>query len=246
MKNRNTNKIYRIYRYRKQQDDYCELKDISKYIIKYVLLLEDLDFYNHGAFDMQSMYYALINNIKGENLQGGSSITQQLVKNIYFSFEASYIRKIIELFLAIKFEKTLSKDEILELYLNIIYYDNGQYGIMNACKFYFNRKPSELTCNQAFFLARILPIVGIYNPLYHPKEFLNFRKNYIDDIHNDGKIPKAEYQEIFRHNETCLDEELCKPTKQTDKYNKPGPMINERFGPGQKESLLETTRKMQI
>ena len=74
MKNRNTNKIYRIYQSRKQQDDYCELKDISKYIIKYVLLLEDPSFFNHGAINIQSIYKAIQNNIKGGNIQGGSSI----------------------------------------------------------------------------------------------------------------------------------------------------------------------------
>lgn len=246
MKNRNMNNIYKIYQYRKQQDDYCELKDISKYIIKYILLLEDSDFYYHGAVNMQNTFKAIKNNIKGGNIQGGSSITQQLVKNIYFKFEINYIRKIKELLLAIKYEKILSKDEILELYLNIIYFGNGQYGITNACKFYFNKKPLEVTINQAFFLARILPISGIYNPLYHPKEFLKFRKNYINKIHNDGKITDAEYQDIFCHNETCLDEELCKPTKQTEKFNKPSPMINERFGPGQKESLLEITKRIQV
>ena len=246
MKNRNTNKIYRIYQSRKQQNDYCELKDISKYIIKYVLLLEDPSFFNHGAINIQSIYKAIQNNIKGGNIQGGSSITQQLVKNIYFKFEINYIRKIKELLLAIKYEKTLSKDEILELYLNIIYYDNGQYGITNACKFYFNKKPSDVTCNQAYFLARVLPIVGIFNPLYHPKEFLAFRKQRLEDIRIDNSVSEAEYKEIISHNELCLDEKLCKPTKQTEKYNKLGPMINERFGPGQKESLLEITKRKQL
>lgn len=244
MKNRNTSNIYSIYHNRKQQDDYCQLKDISKYIIKYVLLLEDPDFYNHGAVNMKNIYKAIQNNIKGGNIQGGSSITQQLVKNIYFRFEANYIRKIKELLLAIEFEKTLSKDEILELYLNIIYFDNGQYGITNACKFYFNSTPLDVTCNQAYFLAKILPIVGIYNPLYKPKEFLEFRKQRLEEIYLDKSISDIEYQEIISHNEHCLDEMLCKPTKETNKYNNIGPMINERFGPGQKQSLLKSLKRI--
>ena len=238
------NNINKMYQYRKQQDDYCKLEDISPYLIKYILLLEDKNFYKHGAVNLEAIKDAFKNNLKGGRLMGGSTITQQLVKNIYFRFEANYFRKALEILLAQRFEKTLSKDEILELYLNTIYFDNGQYGIVNACKFYFNKKPSELTYNQAYFLARILPIVGIYNPFYHPKDFLRFKKYCLEEIYREKDISEQEYQEIIRHNETCLDEELCKPTKETKKYDAIGPMINERFGPGQKESLLEAIKRI--
>lgn len=228
-----------IYNGRASQPDFCHLDDISIYLLFFILKVEDDIFYAHRGIDPFSIWWYLrIWCKKGKIYGGGSTITQQLVKNLYFTFERSWIRKIKESVLALQFERTLSKDQILELYLNIIYFDNGQYGISDASRFYFGKKPKELTFNQAIFFTFLLPVVGKYNPLYHPEKYAAYRDKRIRQRFSNDALQGHIYQEIQRHGAECLDEELCHATKETDPYNKPGPLINERFGPGRPESLI--------
>lgn len=169
-------------------------------------------------------------------LYGGSTITQQLVKNLYFRFDPSIIRKIKEAFLAYSFEHALAKRQILELYMNVVYFDNGQYGIYNASQFYFHKSPKELNLNQSVFLATLLPVVGICNPLYHPEKFVQFRDRKLKE---KKAIFKEELlAEVTRHGADLLDEELCKASEETKRYDCPGPMVNERFGPGGSDHLI--------
>jgi len=107
---------------------------------------------------------------------GGSTITQQLAKNMYFSFRKTFKRKIAELFVARKLEKVLDKEEILDLYFNIIYYGMEQYGIRDACRFYFQKHPSEVSVNQALTLGCLLPAPTMYNPLNENGYFGKGRK----------------------------------------------------------------------
>ena len=226
-----------IYEKRASQPDYCRLEEISGAFTVCLILLEDLPFFRHKGIDFREIRWAVCETMRGRPRYGGSTITQQLVKNLYFCFDASISRKIKEAFLARRFEKALSKQQILELYMNIIYYDNGQYGIYNASRFYFHKTPKELTLNQSVFLSALLPVVGIYNPLYHPKEFVRYRDRRLD--FQKEYFTKELLAEIIRHREDCLDEELCKVSEETKRYDAPGPMINERFGPGRVECLIE-------
>ena len=210
--------------------DFRRFEEISGSLILCTVLLEDSTFTAHRGYNPVAMKNAARNYFRRDfPLFGGSTITQQLVKNLYFTFERKVSRKIKELFLAIWFEKRLTKKQILELYLNVIYYGNGQYGIYNAAMFYFGKSPKELNLNQSFFLASILPVVGRLNPLYHPEEFVEYRNkkaNRLSFIADEETI-----NEILRHGADRLDEEF-RPvaSEETDRYNAPGPMLNEKFG----------------
>ena len=219
-----------IYRNRAVMPDFRCFEEISGSMILCIVMLEDPTFAVHRGYDSVSMKLAVRNFFRRDHpLFGGSTITQQLVKNLYFTFERKVSRKIMELILAARFEKRLTKKQILELYLNVIYYGNGQYGIHDAAMFYFGKTPKELTLNQSFFLASILPVVGRLNPLYHPEEFVEYRNkkaNRLSFIADEETI-----NEILRHGADRLDEEF-RPvaSEETDRYNAPGPMLNERFG----------------
>lgn len=228
-----------IYKRRAAQSDYFPLHDMPEYLLSIAIAFEDPYFYVHKGIDLRSIWKSITGTFQGKQLRGASTIPQQLVKNLYFTFDRSWIRKLREAFLALRFSRHLTKDEILELYLNTIYYDNGQYGITNAGRFYFSKTPAELTVNQSVFLMNILPIAGIRNPLYHPRAFVEFRDKKIREISDIlNGISEDIIPEVRRHGPQCLDEELTIPSEDTKKYDAPGPMINERFGPGQIESLI--------
>lgn len=138
----------------KMKKNYTNLKNISIEFKNAIIAVEDHRFYNHKGIDLISTTKAIFTNIKNKDLvTGGSSITQQLAKNMYFSQEKKFSRKIAEIFVVSYLEEKLTKDEILELYINTIYYGNGYYGIGNASIGYFNKHPNELTINEATILA---------------------------------------------------------------------------------------------
>ena len=228
-----------IYNARASLQDYCRLEDVTEDFAKILIAFEDPRFYSHRGIDFVEIRNSFAEALKGKPLLGMSTIPQQLVKNLFFSFERSWSRKIKEAFLTLRFTKELSREELLELYMNVIYYDNGQYGIMNASKFYFNKTPDKLTINQSVFLCNILPIDGIYNPFYHPEDFARFRNRKMKSIEKElNAISERIIPEAERHTAQCLDEELCSPSEETKKYDTKGPMINERFGPGGSEPLV--------
>ena len=225
-----------IYQRRAEQPDFCGLGDIASSFVIFVVLLEDSGFW--GKYDIRLIRSALKDALHGRSTRGYSTIKQQLAKNLYFTFERRVKRKLLELFYAADIEKHLAKRQTLELYINTIYFDNGQYGICQASRFYFHREPAELTVNQSFFLAALLPVVGNCNPLYHPEKYVKHRNRKLKNI--GDLIPKETVEEILRHGPDCLDEELCRAVPETDRYNACPPMVNERFGPGGRESLTDT------
>lgn len=225
-----------VYKRRAAMEDFCTLEDVSDQFTVCLLLFEDDVFFQHNGIDFRETVRAVRMLLSGHSLYGGSTITQQLVKNLYFNFDASLWRKIKEAVLACSFEKALAKRQILELYMNVIYFDNGQYGIYNASRFYFHKSPKELNLNQSVFLATLLPVVGIYNPLYHPEKYVQFR-----DLKLRGQkeyFKEELLAEITRHGADLLDEELCKASEETKRYDGSGPLVNERFGPGGPDRLI--------
>ena len=131
-----------------------------------VLFSEDVHFYDHIGFDVSAIARAFVANAdSGEKSQGGSTITQQLVRMRYLHEEKSYERKVLELFYAHELEQVLSKDQILTLYLNEMYYSNQVYGIGGAATFYFQQPLQQLTTAQIAFLAAIPNNPSHYNPL---------------------------------------------------------------------------------
>lgn len=138
----------------KQIENYVKINDMPDYLINAVIAVEDHRFYIHKGIDIIATTKALFANIKNKDIvAGGSSITQQLAKNMYFSQEKQFKRKIAEIFVVSQLEENLTKEEILELYLNTIYYGNGYYGIGNASKGYFDKEVKDLTLEEATILA---------------------------------------------------------------------------------------------
>lgn len=144
---------------------YCTYDEIPISMKNAVLSTEDRWFFQHPGFALRCYFRAMVENLKkGKLVRGGSTITLQLAKNLYLTPERTIRRKILELFAAVYLEHALSKEEIFELYLNIVNFGNEQYGIRNACLFYFQIEPAELTLNQALSLACLLPAPTWHNP----------------------------------------------------------------------------------
>ncbi len=131
-----------------------------------VLAAEDRSFYANRAFSVSGIARAIINNLRGGSLQGGSTITQQYAKTAFLSPSRTVQRKIKELVIAIKLENQLSKDQIFENYLNTIYFGRGSYGVMTASQQYFNRNVDQLTNSQAAIIGSILRSPGLYDPAF--------------------------------------------------------------------------------
>lgn len=143
--------------------NYVQAKDINRTFLDAIVAIEDHRFYEHGAIDLISIARATLINIKNkEILEGGSTITQQLVKNVFLDMNQTFERKINEIFLAFELEKLYSKEEILELYVNVVYYGDGYTGIKAACNGYFNKQPKDLTEDEATLLAGLPQAPSLY------------------------------------------------------------------------------------
>ncbi len=146
------------------EEHYTELKLIPEMYKEAVVAVEDRRFYYHPGIDPIGIARAIMTDIKQRKLaEGGSSITQQLAKNMYFISDFTPSRKIAEIFMAFKLEKEYSKDEILELYFNGIYYGSGYYNIYDAAMGYFNKKPIEMNDYECTLLAGIPNAPSVYS-----------------------------------------------------------------------------------
>lgn len=142
------------------------LANIPLNVRRAVLAAEDRNFYSEHAFSVTGIARAVLNNLRGGALQGGSTITQQYAKTAFLTPDRKIQRKVKELVIAIKLEQQLSKDQILENYLNTIYFGRGSYGVETAAQQYFNRDVNQLTLAQAAVIASILRSPGYYDPSY--------------------------------------------------------------------------------
>ena len=145
--------------------NYVKLQDIPESMQQAVVAVEDRKFYNHWGFDMEGIFRASLVNLQyGQVKEGASTITQQLVKNLFLSQEQTMGRKAEEFVLAMDMELNYSKDEILELYLNTIYFGSGYYGIKEASEGYFGKEPAMLALPEAAMLAGIPNAPSLYSP----------------------------------------------------------------------------------
>ena len=145
--------------------NYVKLQDIPESLQQAVVAVEDRKFYNHWGFDMEGIFRASLVNLQyGQVREGASTITQQLVKNLFLSQEQTIGRKAEEFVLAMDMELNYSKDEILELYLNTIYFGSGYYGIKEASEGYFGKEPAMLALPEAAMLAGIPNAPSLYSP----------------------------------------------------------------------------------
>ena len=170
------------------------IEETPQILIDAVIASEDDRFYEHPGVDYQGLLRAGLNLIKtGKKGQGGSTITMQVARNIYLSPEKTYVRKINEILLALKIERQISKDEILELYLNIPYLGNRAYGAASAAKVYYGKKVGELDLAEAAMIAGLPKAPSLYNPIVNPERAL-VRRNYVlRRMLELGKITRAEF-----------------------------------------------------
>lgn len=174
---------------------YLEYKDIPESVVDAMIAIEDKKYMSHEGVDLFAIIRAMKALIKneGEITQGASTITQQLARNIFLSNEVSYERKLKEIFIAIELEKKYSKKDIMEFYLNNIYFANGYYGIEAASKGYFSKKSGDLTLSEVAFLCAVPNNPTIYNPLNHLDYATGRRNRILSQMYNDGYIGLEEY-----------------------------------------------------
>lgn len=147
-----------------EDENYVKINEIPNIYKKAVIAVEDHRFYNHNGVDPISIGRAIIKDIKAFRfVEGGSTLTQQLCKNIYFSGEKRLSRKVAEVFMAWDIEGNFEKDEILELYINTSYYGSGYYGIKQAANGYFNKEPRDLTDKECTILVGIPNAPSVYS-----------------------------------------------------------------------------------
>ena len=169
------------------------LEQIPRVVVDAILDVEDEEFWVHGGFNLRSALRALVTNVQsGEVRQGGSTITQQLVKNSLLTPEKSVDRKVKEAVLAVRLEDNLSKEEILERYMNIVYFGNGAYGIQAAAETYFNSSVEKLTLGQAALLAGIIRNPVGYDPVKQPEQARSRRNLALDRMVVNGHLTEAE------------------------------------------------------
>ena len=170
------------------------LAQIPKSIQNAVVATEDRDFYKHSGFSIEGIGRAVLTNIEREELaQGGSTISQQLVKNTLLSQEKSFLRKYQELILALEIERRFTKEDILEMYLNTVYFGEGAFGIEDAARSYFGKSADELTLAESALLAAILPAPSAYSPLSGDEEIALRRQGLVlDQMEDLGYITPEE------------------------------------------------------
>lgn len=151
-------------------ENYTTMDELPKMYVDAVVAVEDHRFYEHGPIDIISIGRAMWVNLTTLSLaEGGSSITQQLAKNMYFTQEKKLERKIAETFMAFALEDQYSKDDILEMYVNIIYFGSGYYGVYDASQGYFGKDPSDMTGYECTLLAGIPNAPSVYSPNVNPE-----------------------------------------------------------------------------
>lgn len=188
------NKIAEI----KSIDTYISIKDVPEYYIDAVIAVEDHRFKEHGAIDIISIGRAIVSNIQARNFnEGGSTISQQVAKNLYFIEEDDVIsRKIAEIFIAMDLEKNYSKDDILEFYINTIYFGEGFYGIREASNGYYKKEPKDLNLYEATLLAGVPNAPSVYAPTINPDLAKNRQGKVIRSMIEHGYLSQEEANNI--------------------------------------------------
>jgi len=171
------------------------IKEIPEYIIKAIITTEDRQFYNHYGISFKGILRAIVKDIiAGKFVEGASTITQQLAKTLFLTSKKTIIRKIKEAFLALQIERRYTKKEILELYLNQVYFGSGAYGVKSAAKKFFNKNLDELTLSQCALIAGMPKAPSYYSPLVNPKISIKRRNLVLKQMFKTGIINKEDYQ----------------------------------------------------
>jgi penicillin-binding protein 1A len=200
-----------------QNYTYTSLKNIPSNVQNAFVAIEDKDFRKHGAISIKGTTRALVQILrnKGEAVQGGSTITQQLVKNVFLSNKKTLDRKIEEALLAMDVERKYSKDKILEFYLNNVYFGRGNYGVESAAKGYFQKDMKDLTLSETVFLAAIPNNPFLYDPVTNKNNTLKRRNLILKAMFDEKYINKIQYDSAVKE-EIVL--KLSQPASPKDDY----------------------------
>lgn len=182
------------------QANYVKLIDINPRFIRYLLTIEDKNFYKHPGFDPVRIIKVFFTNIVSKEKKGASTITQQYVKNLYLSNHKSYIRKLKEIYYAVKLENIYTKDEILEGYLNTIYFASNIYGIYDASYYYFNKHPKNLSINESALLIAMIKAPNTYSPLLNYEASMKRKNEILAILLKNKEISETEYQTSVAQN----------------------------------------------
>lgn len=198
----NNTSIAKIVKDLENSKNYVTLDEIPSSYLKAVVAIENKRFYEIGAIDFISLGRAIITNLDTKSLtEGGSTITQQLAKNLYFSQEKKFTRKVAELFVAIDLEKQLkSKDKILELYINKIYYGDGYHGIYEASMGYFKKDPSDLTLYEQTLLAGLPNAPSVYALSNNSMLSYERQNQVVSAMAQEGHITETDANKIYETN----------------------------------------------
>lgn len=177
---------------------YVDIAQVPKDLINAVIAVEDKNFYNHNGVSIRGIARAIVNNVisKDAYSEGGSTITQQVVKRLFLTDQKSYIRKLNEAILALKMEKAFTKDEILEIYLNQMYLGSGTYGVEEASKKYFGKEAKDLNTAQCALIAGLFQAPSAYCPFDNYDEAIKRQHEVINAMINSGYITKSKAEEI--------------------------------------------------
>ena len=183
---------------------YLSYKDIPDSAKLAIIAVEDKNFTTHRGIDVQGILRSVVSLVKnhGEITMGGSTITQQLARNIFLNYDQTYTRKIEEIFTAMALEQKYSKQEILEFYLNNVYFSNGYYGIQSASQAYFGKDAKDLTIAQSAFLCAIPNSPGLYDPYKNPRNTLRRRNKILEKMYQQKYISKSQYEKSFQEDVT--------------------------------------------
>lgn len=182
----------------RNKEDYTKIEDVSPDFLNAIVAVEDHRFYKHNGIDIIAIGRATINDIKAMSfVEGGSTITQQLSKNIYFTQEKKITRKIAEVFMSFEIEKNYNKDEILELYLNTSYFGEGCYTVKEASRKYFGKEPKKMTDYEAIMLAGIPNAPSVYSLTKNPELAKQRQKQVINKMIEYKYLTQSEADKIL-------------------------------------------------
>lgn len=179
-------------------ENYTEYEELPQDYIDAVIAVEDKRFFLHNGTDIISIMRAVLIDIKEMSFEeGGSTITQQLAKNIYFTQEKKLTRKIAEIFMAVELEKQCSKEEIFELYVNTSYFGDGYYCVKDATKGYFDKLPSQMNLYESTLLAGIPNAPSVYAPTKNPELARQRQAQVIRKMLKQGYLTQEEANKII-------------------------------------------------
>ena len=181
------------------QKNYTKFEDLPEFYLEAVVAVEDRRFYDHGALDYLGIARAIWTNIKSFELrEGGSSITQQVAKNVYFTQEKTALRKIAEVFMAFEIERNCDKNTILEMYVNTSYFGSGYDGIKEAANGYYDKEPIDMNKYECSMMAGVPNAPSVYAPTKNPDLASQRQRQVLERMVRYEYITEEEMEEILK------------------------------------------------